>query len=77
MTYPTVADGDKASRPRDLGVDAIAGFQTAWHAGARPYERSNLNRRAQAVDGGGFQTAVKRDDERLPVAGKPIATDDE
>jgi hypothetical protein len=51
----------------DLGGEASAGFQSVVHAGQRPYTRPN--RRSAAVEGGGFQTAVKRDDERSPVAG--------
>jgi len=63
------------SKQPDLGIEASAGFQSGPRTASRPYTRDN--RRANAVDGGSFQSTVKRDDERLAVTEKPIATDDE
>jgi hypothetical protein len=72
------------SKQPDLGREASAGFQSGPRTASRPYERDRYRidivvgeaRRSNPVEGSGFQTAVKRDDERLPVAGKPIATND-
>jgi len=51
--------------PPDLGAEASVGFQSATRAYQRPYTRAN--RRSAAVEGGGFQTAVKLNQE--PSAG--------
>jgi hypothetical protein len=72
------------SKQPDLGREASSGFQSGPRTSSRPYERDRYRidivvgeaRRSNPVEGSGFQTAVKRDDERLPVAGKPIATND-
>jgi hypothetical protein len=63
------SEGVKASADfitPDLGIEANGGFQPAVHAYQGPYSRAShleeqqlANRRAKAVDGGGFQTATK------------------
>jgi hypothetical protein len=53
-------------KPPDLGRSASGGFQSGPRTASRPYTRGN--RRSEAVNGGGFQTTIKRDDERLFVS---------
>jgi hypothetical protein len=53
-------------KPPDLGPEASSGFQSGPRTASRPYTRDN--RRSEAVNGGGFQTTIKRDDERLFVS---------
>jgi|HubBroStandDraft_5_1064220.scaffolds.fasta_scaffold1863490_1 hypothetical protein len=50
----------------DIGREASSGFQSGPRTASRPHERDN--QRSEAVNGGGFQSMIKRDNE-LPVAG--------
>jgi hypothetical protein len=58
----------------DIGREASSGFQSGPRTASRPYVRPN--HRITTVDGGSFVNTVKRDDERLPVAGNPWQKDE-
>jgi hypothetical protein len=48
--------------PPDIGPEASSGFQSHARTASRPYTRDN--RRSAAVEGGGFQTAVKQNQDK-------------
>lgn len=58
--------------PPDLGPEASSGFQSQARTASRPYTRPK--HRVTTMDGGGFQTAVKQNQE--PSAGNIGPTDE-
>jgi hypothetical protein len=68
----------------DIGREASSGFQSGPRSVSRPNGRDRYRIdlvegeavRSNPVEGGGFQTAVKRDDERLPFTGTPEQKDE-
>ena len=64
-------------KPSDIGREASSGFQSGPRTASRPYERDRYTTVDPGrLNGGGFQNTVKRDDERLPVAGNPEQKDE-